>query len=161
MVAKGGRMPLFSPAAVVAQITKLSGLSASDLQLEWTSAFKTAPPKNARREYLLRALTYHLQSGIHGGLTAALRRSLVKLSAGEGGVATTTFPTRTLKPGARILREWKGSVHEVEVVDTGYRYGDQVHKSLSVIARQITGTRWSGPVFFGLKQVKPEVNHDL
>lgn len=154
-------MPLLSPVVAVAQITKLSGLSALDLQLEWTATFKAAPPKNARREYLLRALTYHLQSGAYGGLTVALRRSLAKLSAGDGGVAATTSPTRTLKPGARILREWKGSVHEVEVVDAGYRYGTQVYKSLSVIARQITGSRWSGPVFFGLKQTRPEVNHGL
>ena len=154
-------MPLFSHTVVATQITRLSGLSVPDLQLEWAATFKTAPPKNARREYLLRALTYHLQSGAHGGLTSALRRSLAKLPAGEGGVVATTSPTRTLKPGARILREWKGSAHEVEVVDDGYRYGAQVYKSLSVIARKITGTRWSGPVFFGLKQAKTEINHGL
>lgn len=154
-------MPLFSPSLVVSEIAKLSSLSVSTLQREWVTIFRAAPPKNARREYLLRALTYHLQCGSYGGLPATLRRNLVKLSAGEQGAAETGTPTRTLKPGARILREWKGSVHEVEVVDTGYRYRAQVYKSLSVIARQITGTRWSGPVFFGLKLAKSEVNHGL
>ena len=153
-------MSVFSPTIIKAQIIKLSGLSASDLQLEWAVTFKTAPPKNARREYLLRALTHHLQCGMHGGLAAALRRSLIKLAAVKGGIEAAS-PTRTLMPGARILREWKGFVHEVEVVDDGYRYGAEIYKSLSVIARQITGTRWSGPVFFGLKQTKPEVNHGL
>jgi hypothetical protein len=139
------------------QIARLSCLSVADLRDEWSRVFGAAPPKGARREYLLRAVTYRLQAGPHGGLPASLLRSLRKLCAEPGRTAATATPTRTLRPGARILREWKGAVHEVEVVDTGYRYGNETYKSLSVIARQITGTRWSGPAFFGLKQ--SEANH--
>ena len=70
-------------------------------------------------------------------------------------------PVRTLQNGAKILKEWQGAVHEVEVIDSGYRYQDRTYKSLSVIAREITGTRWSGPAFFGLKRKQPEVRNGL
>jgi hypothetical protein len=155
-------MSLYSPATTTAEIAKLSCLSVTDLQAEWARVFGTAAPKSARREYLLRAITYQRQCASHGGLPAALLRSLRKLCAENSTSAEPNgTPTRTLKPGARILREWKGAVHEVEVVEAGYRYGAQTYKSLSVIARQITGTRWSGPVFFGLKKTLTEIGHGL
>jgi len=154
-------MPLHSPTAI-AEIAKLSCLSVADLRAEWVRVLGSSPPKTISREYLVRAIAYHLQCGPHRGVPATVLRALKKLSANAtSSVGATEAATRALKPGARILREWKGAVHEVEVVDTGYRYGDQIYKSLSVIARQITGTRWSGPVFFGLKQSRAEISHGV
>ena len=90
----------------------------------------------------------------------ALKRSLLKLAESpKPDSQAPSTSTRSLKAGARIFREWKGAVHEIEVTDDGYRYRDQAYKSLSVIARQITGTRWSGPAFFGLKRAPVEVQH--
>ena len=155
-------MPRFPDNDVAAHITKLACLSVGDLRAEWTRVFGSSSPKNAQREYLLRAITYRLQCDQFGGLSLTVTRGLRKLCGGKAEapkVAVT--PTRTLKPGARILREWKGAVHEVEVVDDGYRYRQETYKSLSVIARRITGTRWSGPVFFGLKKGQAEAHHGL
>ena len=155
-------MSLYSADATSAEIAKLTCLSVADLRVEWTRVFCAPVPKGAHREYLLRAIAYQYQCASQGGLPVILLRTLRKLCAENITAAEpATNPTRTLKPGARILREWKGAVHEVEVVEAGYRYGTQTYKSLSVIARQITGTRWSGPVFFGLKKTRPEVNHGL
>ncbi len=107
----------------------------------------------------MRVIAHRFQCEAHGELSPKTLRSLLKLSESSKTPNTSAASpsTRTLKPGARILREWKGRVHEVEVVEAGYRYETHIYKSLSVIARQITGTRWSGPVFFGLKQAQPEV----
>jgi hypothetical protein len=81
-----------------------------------------------------------------------MHRALMKVADAKAGETIEAAKrTRSLKLGARIYREWKGAVHEVEVIDGGYRYEGATFKSLSVIARKITRTRWSGPAFFGLK----------
>ena len=156
-------MPMPAANSVAPQLANLACLSVDDLKLEWSRVVGGAPPKNARREYLLRAITYRLQCDAHGGLPTAITRTLLKLAGKsqlETGKALAT-PTRSLKAGARIFREWKGAVHEIEVIEDGYRYRDRIYKSLSKIARQITGTRWSGPAFFGLKHRSNETRDGL
>ncbi len=148
------------PNGLAPKLAQLSCLSVEDLKAEWLSVIGGAPPKNARREYLVRAIAHHLQCDVHGGLPKALKRSLLKLAeTPRPDSHTPSTPIRSLKAGARIFREWSGALHEVEVTDDGYRYRDQSYKSLSVIARKITGTRWSGPAFFGLKRAPTEVQH--
>lgn len=145
-------MSLLLQANVAAEIAELSHLSVNDLQEQWTRVLGGPPPKNARREYLLRAVVHELQSRAHGGLSKSLRRALTKIAEIKLAPSVTTGGrTRSLKPGARLYREWKGAVHEIDVVADGYHYRGATFKSLSVIARKITGTRWSGPAFFGLK----------
>ncbi len=135
-----------------AKLAHLSSLSLNDLKSAWTDIIGGSPPRNSRREYLLRAIAQELQVRVHGGIGKTLYRALMKVAdAKAGGGIEVAVPTRSLKAGARIYREWRGAVHEVEVIEGGYRFQGAVFKSLSVIARQITGTRWSGPVFFGLK----------
>ncbi len=135
-----------------AEFSRLSCLSVDDLKSAWTEIIGGAAPKNARRYYLLRALTHDLQCKSYGGIAKSMHRALMKVADAKAGETIAAAKrTRSLKPGARIYREWKGAVQEVEVIDGGYRYEGATFKSLSVIARKITGTRWSGPAFFGLK----------
>ena len=135
-----------------AELARLSCLSVDDLKSAWTEILGGTAPKNARRDYLLRAITHHLQCRVYGGIAKPLHRALMKVADAKAGESIEAAKrTRSLKLGARIYREWKGAVHEVEVIDGGYQYEGATFKSLSVIARKITGTRWSGPAFFGLK----------
>jgi len=103
-----------------------------------------------RRELMISFLAYRLQEKAYGGLKPELRvqlRTLVKSFRrnSERGEAN-------IKPGTRLLRQWHGEMHEVLATSGGYQYREEFYKSLSVIARQITGTRWSGPAFFGLNR---------
>jgi len=136
-----------------AELARLSCLSIDDLKLAWAEIIGGTAPKNARRDYLLRTIAHQLQSKTYGGITKTLYRALIKIAdAKSGTVVEAAARTRSLKLGARIYREWKGAVHEVEVIEGGYRFQGATFKSLSVVARLITGTRWSGPAFFGLKE---------
>jgi hypothetical protein len=98
------------------------------------------------------AVAYRLQEQIVGGLRPELRKRLRSIAeqARRGGEPMLTAAPR-LKPGTKLLREWQGHVHEVLVGEDGFVWQRQHHRSLSQIARAITGTRWSGPVFFGLR----------
>ena len=154
-------MPLSTPASLAAEIAKLPSLSVAELQAEWGRVIGGEPPKGAHRDYVSRSIAHHIQSKIHGALPPTLKRTLLKVAQSGDVTAVDAAPVRTLQNGAKILKEWQGAVHEVEVIDSGYRYQDRTYKSLSIIAREITGTRWSGPAFFGLKRKQTEVNHGV
>lgn len=135
------------------ELARFACLPVEDLKREWEKVLGSAAPKNARRDYLLRSIAHELQNKAHGGIPRSLLRNLMKVAASEGRKATANATgSRSLKTGVRIYREWKGALHEVEVVDEGFRYNGAIFKTLSVIARSITGTRWSGPAFFGVKR---------
>jgi hypothetical protein len=128
-------------------------MTKADLKAQWMEAFGIAPPAKASREFLAHSLAYRLQERALGGLTPAVRQRLKKLANASGsaaGFARSVKPT--LKPGTRLIRAWKGSLHEVEVLGDGFVWQGQAYPNLSRIARAITGTRWSGPLFFGLKE---------
>lgn len=126
-----------------AELTKLETMALADLRSTWTRWVKTTPPKVSAG--LLRlALAHHIQSKALGGVTKAMERRLRDAVAGRSVVPP--------KPGTRLVREWHGKVHVVSVTEDGkYRWGEKDWGSLSEIARTITGTRWSGPAFFGTK----------
>jgi hypothetical protein len=97
-------------------------------------------------------LRFHEQETAYGGLSPeveAYLASLLPKPRGRGPQAAPT-PVRRLKPGTRLLRAWRGQTYTVTVADPGFIYEGQTYNSLSVIAREITGTPWSGPAFFGL-----------
>ncbi len=126
-----------------AELTKLEDMLLGELRMTWSRWLKTPPPKVSAG--LLRlALAHHIQSKVLGGVTKATERRMRDAVQG-----------RSVAPplaGTRFVREWRGKVHVVSVSDNGgYRWQDQDWKSLSQIARTITGTRWSGPAFFGTK----------
>ena len=134
------------------QIGALEALSIEHLHSRWTEAYGMPPPLRASRELLLRGLAQRLQEDALGGLTPALRRRLARLAVAlERDGSDRLFSAPRIKPGTRLLRQWRGELHQVTVLESGFAYRGERYLSLSAIARAITGTRWSGPTFFGLK----------
>ena len=125
------------------QVARLETQGLEDLRSLWRTRFGD-PPRIRSPELLRLMLAWRLQASVWGGLDATTRRRLKAPSVGEG-------PTDGLPLGARVAREWKGEVHAVTVVVDGYLWRGQTHTSLSAVARAITGTRWNGPRFFGLR----------
>ncbi len=126
-----------------ASLTAFETMPLVELRVAWSRQVRTAPPKVSAA--LLRlALAHHLQSKVMGGVTKTLERKLQEIAKGQD--------SNKVLPGTRLVREWRGQVHMVTVSDEGrYRWQDRDWNSLSEIAREITGTRWSGPAFFGTK----------
>jgi hypothetical protein len=115
--------------------------------------YRSEPPKQISRDLLLRALCFRLQQKAYGGHNATFKRRLRSMADElKRTGAIEAKGAQTVNPGTRLIREWQGTVHEVTVSDDGYVYRDQRYRSLSQIARAITGTRWSGPAFFGLNK---------
>lgn len=130
---------------------ELQELDTPTLRSCWNEAFGLPPPTRTSRELLLRALAYHVQVQTSGGLRPATRRRLAQAAEEIASGAVPSPPPVQVKPGTRLLREWQGVTHEVIVVEDGVQYRGKTWPSLSAVAREITGTRWSGPLFFGLK----------
>ena len=148
------------PAAAERLMAMLEGLpdrGAGELRREWRRLFRSNPPRHIRQNLLVLAIAWKLQERIHGGLTAADKRKLRGLAdeLGKNGDLSQS-PAIRLKPGVRLVREWQGQTHTVTVLDDGFEWQEKRRSSLSAIAREITGTHWSGPRFFGLKRnLKP------
>ena len=133
------------------QIIELEALTTADLQIEWRRLYRATPPTRLSRDLLIRGVAYRLQEQAHGGLSLAAKRRLHSLSEGadqRGGSATA--PGIALKPGTKLIREWQGHAHTISVLDDGFEYQGERYRSLSRIARRITGVHWSGPLFFGI-----------
>ena len=125
-------------------------VSLDELRREWRRLYGNEPPRISR-DLLVLGVAYRLQEIKHGGLgKATLRklRTLAKTLRATGRVGPT--PNLSLKPGARLVREWRGHAHTVSVTEDGFEYAGTHYPSLTKIARKITGAHWSGPRFFGL-----------
>ncbi len=134
------------------RLADLAALSAAELRARWEQAIKRSVPMRASRDLLRRALAYHMQEQTQGGLSKATRRRLAKLAGLNGeNREPISPPILRLKPGSRLIREWRGEVHRVTVLEKGFDWRGNRYASLSQIARAITGARWSGPLFFGLR----------
>ena len=134
------------------EIHDLKDFSRSQLLDGWESLFKRNPPKGLSTQLLIRTIAYEMQARAYGRLKATIRKRLEKF-AGIGPddrVGSITPRSPSPDPGARLVREWNGVTHTVDVTDDGFQWQDQRYGSLSEIAREITGARWSGPRFFGL-----------
>ena len=120
-------------------------MSHATFREHWTEAFGHAPPSRIKADFMQRVLAWHQQmqaSELWRGASGLAR--LQRLLRGAA-------PQVVLSPGTRLLREWQGVAHQVTVLDPGFEYAGKRFKSLSAVARHITGTAWSGPLFFGLK----------
>ena len=138
---------------VLARLAALKTDPMPELKRQWRDLFDSEPPPYNRR-YLERRLAYRIQELAFGGLKPETLRRLEELGEQlDGGNITTRRIRADLKPiaGTRLLREWQGREHVVTVTADGYEWQGRPYKSLSAIARAITGTRWNGWVFFGLK----------
>jgi hypothetical protein len=132
------------------KLPAFAGLSLDELRCEWRRLYRSEPPRISR-DLLMRGMGYRHQEIQHGGLGKATRRklkTLAKMFRTTGRVAPN--PGLSLKPGARLVREWHGHTHTVTVTEDGFEYAGTSYPSLTKIARKITGTHWSGPRFFGL-----------
>jgi hypothetical protein len=138
---------------VSGQIAKLPSFSRQQLLDLWLKLYGRAAPPGIRRELMVPFLAYRMQEKAYGGLKPATRAQLLRIArALENATSTTEWLSKPkVKPGTRILRQWRGDTHEIMVTESGYEYRAASYRSLSEIARKITGTRWSGPAFFGLK----------
>lgn len=134
------------PAGLTKQIASIGKLSRSELKDQWSKA-GFGPPPNLPASLLRTLLAHRMQERRFGGLSASATRDLFrKANSSSNSPSASTQAS----PGTRLIREWNGQTIAVEVLEEGYRFGDQVWASLSQIARHVTGTQWSGPRFFGL-----------
>lgn len=137
------------------EISELPKLSRGELQAKWRAALKQSPPSHLRKQLLVPLLAYKLQEQAYGGLKPEIKRRLRELAnifeSRPGQVSAKLLPVARARPGTRLMRQWQNETHSVTVSEQGFEYKGERYKSLSQIARIITGTRWSGPLFFGLK----------
>ena len=140
-----------SSAELEREIGMLAGLPRADLVERWKELYRVDPPKGISTRLMVRAIAYEMQARHYGGLRPAVVRQLDKIARGDTRGKVESAPRApALEPGARLVREWNGVTHTVDVIDDGFEWQDQRYGSLSEIARLITGARWSGPRFFGL-----------
>jgi hypothetical protein len=138
--------------ALTESLQSLARLTPAELRALWPQWFDRLPPARLRRDLLVRALAYRMQAQSQGGLKPATRKQLrVLAEAGKTRSTMKVDESSRLPPGTHVIREWKNERHHVTVETSGFVYRGQRYRSLSEIARRITGTRWSGPVFFGVK----------
>jgi hypothetical protein len=142
-----------SAETLAAEIEALRTLSLPDLRQEWARVYGTPAPLSLRRDLLIRAVAYQLQVKAYGGLSAATKRRLRQIAAAvrEGNFGSELVTPR-IRPGTRLIRVWQGETHTVFVHEDGFEWNGARHRSLSTIAKAITGTSWNGYTFFGVKR---------
>jgi Protein of unknown function (DUF2924) len=139
---------------IAGALARLSALTIFELRGEWRRLHRMPPPMRLSRDLLIRGIIYKLQERAYGGLSLATARKLEQanadpMSRGEAKPA----PPISLRPGTRLVREWRGVTHTVLIHADGIEWRGQCYRSLTVVARKITGARWSGPRFFGLRRL--------
>ena len=128
-------------------LKEIAAMDRAALVAAWSDMFDASVPPHLSKPFLRRFLAFDIQARRGGGLPKGFDAKLAHALAGR---ATKAAPA--LKPGARLLREWNGTTHVVDVLDNGFLWKKQRYQSLSAIARAITGARWSGPRFFGISK---------
>ncbi len=149
--ADGRRSGASSEDAVAVKLQALAEMNYDALRAEWRRLYRAPPPKRVSRDLLMLGIGWKVQERAYGGLGAATKRRLADLAktVERNGDVTRNRVAR-LKPGARFVREWRGEIHTVIVLEDGFEWNGAQWRSLSAIAHEITGVRWSGPRFFGL-----------
>jgi hypothetical protein len=148
--------------ALANEIARLRGLDVEKLRARWHTAFRRRAPPHLPRHLLFHILAYRLQADRLGELDADSRRLLDRIGSRASDeidrlVADLNRPRTELKPGTLLTREWEGHPQRVMVLADGFSWNGTTYPSLSKVAFAITGTRWSGPRFFGLDQSSSEV----
>jgi hypothetical protein len=151
------RLPKPGPEKLAADLKGLTLRSDRELRDSWRSLYGTEPPKKIDRSLLVQGVGYRMQERALGGLKSSSRRLLLRVGEDvAGGRDIRVNSNRTARPGTVLVREWGGVTHQVTVQDHGMLFRGKRYGSLSEIARVITGSRWSGPLFFGLKAAAKE-----
>jgi hypothetical protein len=148
------RQPLKTAAdpALETELDRLPTAPIADLRKRYRELFRTEPPKAFGPDLLRRSIAHRIQEKVYGGLPATTRRLLDQLvkAAMIKPNGRLELPRR-IKPGSELVRTWKGRSYRVTVMAGGFAYGGKTFSNLSEIASEITGTRWNGPRFFGLR----------
>jgi hypothetical protein len=144
------------------EIARLRGLDVGELRARWHTVFRRRAPRHLPRHLLFRILAYRLQADWLGDLDADIRRLLDCLGSGSPDevsrlTADLNRPRTELRPGTLLTREWDGHLQRVMVLADGFSWNGKTYRSLSKVAFAMTGTRWSGPRFFGLDKPSSEV----
>src|SRR5215208_6541038 len=152
------------PDPVRDEIARLGALDLDALRPRWRKLFRASAPPHLTRSLLLRIIAYRIQANAYGDLDRATLRFLDKIArarqgrraSGENGRGVPPIPPvdqrRSLKPGTELVREHAGALHRVVVVTDGFSWKGATYRSLSEVARAITGINWNGPRFFGLRE---------
>ena len=136
---------------VAGELAQLEGQTIFELRQEWRRLHQVAPPMRLSRDLLIRGILYKLQERALGGLSKSILRKLSQTGLEPTTGKRSSAPSIALKLGTRLVREWHGVTHTVLIHADGVEWNGRRYPSLSVVAREITGARWSGPRFFGLK----------
>jgi Protein of unknown function (DUF2924) len=172
----GVSSPEFAPAALqtdqqaslpgsdslAAEVGKLGRLDFAQLRLRWRNNLGGAFPAHLPKWLLVRMLAHRMQAAAIGGLDAETIRAIRGSAASAGGESAARFASRSprtkdgisLRPGALLVREWRGQLHRVMIVKGGFAWNGEVHSSLSKVAKAITGVNWNGHRFFGLRRAQ-------
>lgn len=134
------------------QLKDLETVSDEELKVRWYSLYGTKPPQKIHRSLLIAAVAHRMQENALGALKSSFRRHLMQ--AGNNPATprpSPHYPSLRPRPGTVLVRDWGGVTHQAKVLEDGILFRGKRYKSLSEVARVITGSRWSGPLFFGLK----------
>lgn len=146
----------------IQDLEELKSLSREELRALWAVHIKRTPAPSSKY-CLVRELAWHAQQRVHGGMDAETRRLLAaavrQAQPSAGKTAKHRQPRTQLEPGSKLIRVWRGRTHEVLVKGAKtFEYCGETYRSLTTIARTITGTHWSGPRFFGLSHRRKNGN---
>ena len=127
------------------ELSRITSLTIDQLRVEWRELIGLDPPPAFSKDLIARALCHRLQEQALGGISRRMRKAVGAIGKGDQGLE------QRIKPGSLLVREYNGKLHEVRVVPDGFSWQGETYASLSTIARKITGTKWNGPRFFGLR----------
>ena len=153
--------PKSPPQTISLRLASLKSASIAELKQQWRALYNSEPPLCISRELLTRAIAYRIQEQVYGGLKRSTRRLLLRLANDARSGRPLKFEqSETAPAGTVLMREWHGVTHEVRVLDRAVVYQRRRYRSLTEVARLITGAHWNGPQFFGLRNGrKQEANH--
>ncbi len=136
-----------------AEIRRLPDLSLAELRDRWKAVFGNPAPVSLRRKFLARAVAYQMQVQAYGGLSNMTKRRLREIAdAVRRGHPDAAGIARHIRPGTQMIRQWRDKTHSVTAIAGGFEWNGQTYKSLSAVAKDITGTNWNGYAFFGIKR---------
>jgi hypothetical protein len=144
---------------LAAEILSLPKLDIDKLRERWKAIYGKASSREIGRSFLTRAISYRLQERVYGGLKPSTCRLLARAVEGTATGSSKRPQTRMAQSGTILIREWQGIAHRVTMLDDGVSFNGKRYRSLSEVAREITGSRWSGPRFFGLRSQNTENSH--
>jgi len=156
--AQGGKTQDRTRNSVLRQMALLQSMSLDQLREKWVDLYGGEPPQY-KKQFLVKRLSYRIQELFYGGLSERAKTHLGQVAKGDlVATANRRIPeelkaNETILPGTRLVRIWNDQRYEVTVQAEGYEFDGRTFRSLSAVAREITGTRWNGKVFFGLKKV--------